>query len=242
MNKEFKSIKKDADAAVLLLHGILGTPRHFDFLLPLLPEGWSKWAILLPGHGGSVRDFSRSSMEKWKAAVESAMQELSESHERVYIVGHSMGTLLAVHAAKKFPGKVSGIFALAMPLRIRFSPRALRTCLHTAFRKPESDTPFQRVCRKACSVSLSKNPLSYIGWIPRYLELFALSREIRKAMTTLESPCTAIQSACDELVSPASLECMGKAKALALPDSSHYFYSEADRKTIENEFKKFIQA
>ncbi len=227
---------------MLFLHGILGTPRHFDFLMPLIPSGWSKWALLLPGHGGSVRDFAQSSMDKWKAAVESALLELAKTHERVFIVGHSMGTLLAVYAAQKHPEMIGGIFALAMPLRIQFTPKAMGICLHTAFCPPESDTAFQRVCRDACSIALSKNPFSYIGWIPRYLELFSLSREIRRAMPKLKVPCKAIQSAKDELVRRSSIESMGKAASMLLPGSMHYFYSENDRHTIEREFSKFIEA
>ncbi len=240
MNKELKITNKKSGTAVLFIHGILGTPRHFDFLLPLLPDDWSVCALTLPGHGGSVSDFSRSSMTQWKAAVESSLLQLTASHERVFIVGHSMGTLLAVHAASTQQKKLAGIFALAMPLRPHFTPKALGICLHTAFRSPETDNAFQRVCRRSCSISLSRNPFAYIGWIPRYLELFALARDTRKAMPTLAVPCIALQSARDELVSRTSLRYMGRAKVMELAESMHYFYSDTDRQAIENEFKKFI--
>ncbi len=241
MNEELKLINKDADTAVLFIHGILGTPRHFDFLLPLLPPSWSKWALLLPGHGGSVVDFAKSSMDEWKSAAENALLELWESHRQIYVVGHSMGTLLAVYLGNKHPEKISGIFAMAMPLKIRFGLRALRSCLHTAFRAPETDTPFQRVCREACSVELSKNPFSYLGWIPRYLELFTISSEARKTMPEIKLTCTVIQSAIDELVSPASVKYTAGARTLVLPTSTHFYYSEEDREIIKKEFEKFIQ-
>lgn len=239
-HEEYKRIHNNGGTALLFLHGILGTPRHFDFLLPLVPEDWSVHALLLPGHGGSTADFGRSSMHEWKSAVEKALTELCEKHERVFIVGHSMGTLLAVHAAMLYPEKVVGIFALAMPLKIHLAPSAIVNSLHTAFRPEETDSPLQRATREACSVALSKNPLAYIGWIPRFLELFALSRETLRTMPCLKPPCFAIQSAKDELVSPASLKHMGKAKAIVLLNSSHYFYRENDLETIKTEFKNFI--
>ena len=34
-------IVSGADAAVLLIHGILGTPDHFAPLLPCIPENWA---------------------------------------------------------------------------------------------------------------------------------------------------------------------------------------------------------
>ena len=225
---------------MLFLHGILGTPRHFDFLLPLVPEDWSIWTLLLPGHGGKCKDFSRTSMVEWKAAVEKALAELSESHRRVYIVGHSMGTLLAVHAVNRSPGKVCGIFALAMPLKIGYTLRAAISTLRLAYCSPENDDELLRAMREAGSISLSKNPFAYLGWIPRFLELFALSREIRGIMPALSIPCTAVQSALDEMVSSASLKYMGRAKAITLQHSSHFYYSQEDMEIIKTQFKKFI--
>ncbi len=240
MNKELKIIKKDADTALLFIHGILGTPRHFDFLLPIVPEDWSRWSILLPGHGGSCADFADSSMDEWKAYCEKALLELCENHSRVLLVGHSMGTLLSVYLAEKHPDKVEGIFALAMPLRIHYTPVALAGNFHTLFCKPETDNGYYRSCREECSIDLSKNLFVYLRWIPRYLELFALSRKTREAMPELEAPCTAIQSGKDELVSRRSLKCTGKAETILLPDSRHYFYSPEDKETIITEFEKFV--
>ncbi len=227
---------------MLFLHGILGTPRHFDFILPLVPGDWSLWTLLLPGHGEKCRDFSRSNMGEWSGAVEKALDELRESHERIFIVAHSMGTLLAVRACVKNTNKIAGIFALAMPLKIGFTARAAKASLHICYRSPESDSAHQRATREATSISLSKNPFSYIGWVPRFLELFALSGEIRRAMPLLKTPCLAIQSALDELVSIESLHYTGKAETILLRESSHYLYSDRDMETIKNEFKKFICA
>ena len=58
-----------SSTAILFVHGIVGTPDHFLDLLPLIPDSWSYVNILLPGHGGSVGDFSRSSMALWRKAV-----------------------------------------------------------------------------------------------------------------------------------------------------------------------------
>lgn len=231
----------EKENAVLFIHGILGTPHHFDFLREILPEGFTAKSLLLTGHGGNTKDFGRSSMAQWKEQCESALLELSASHKRVFLVGHSMGSLLAVHLALVYPDKVSGIFALAIPLRIRFGMRALASSLHTAFAAPKTDSPFQRVCREACSVKLSKNPFAYLPWIPRFLELFALSREIREAMPNLKVSCTLIQSARDEMVSPAALRFAACAKTVVLPESFHYFYSKEDRGRILEEWNKYIE-
>ena len=161
MHKEVNIIQKDADTAVLFIHGILGTPRHFDFLLPLLPGTWSRRAILLPGHGGSCRDFARSSMEEWKACCEKAFTELAAEHERVLLVGHSMGTLLSVYLAEKYPEKVGSIFALAMPLCPHFTPVAMGGCIHGLFALPRGIHPISALCVRP-AVSLSAKICLYI--------------------------------------------------------------------------------
>ncbi|MBR5491021.1 MAG: alpha/beta fold hydrolase [Oscillospiraceae bacterium] len=240
MNSEYKNIIKDADTAVLFIHGILGTPRHFDFLLPLVPDGWSAWSILLPGHGGTYLDFANSSMDKWKAYCEKALLELCDSHRRVILLGHSMGTLLSVYLAEKHPDKVSEIFALAMPLCPHLTPVAMAGCIHLIYSSPDRAKGYFLSCHQACSIALTKNLFAYLRWIPRYLELFALARETREIMSTLKAYCVAIQSRHDELVAFRSIKFTGNAETIVLPHSRHYYYSEKDRKTIEDAFLKFI--
>ena len=59
-----------ADTAVLFVHGIIGTPNHFLPLLPIVPEHVSIRSILLDGHGGDVRAFSRSRLSIWRKQAE----------------------------------------------------------------------------------------------------------------------------------------------------------------------------
>ena len=37
-NKEYVRIVEGSEYAVLFVHGIIGTPRHFDFLMDLVPS------------------------------------------------------------------------------------------------------------------------------------------------------------------------------------------------------------
>ena len=85
-HKENKRIIKGASSAVLFIHGIIGTPNHFDRFIPLIPGDVSVHNILLDGHGNSVTDFSHTSMKKWESQVTDAVAELSKTHEKIYIV------------------------------------------------------------------------------------------------------------------------------------------------------------
>lgn len=56
-HREYVRIVPGAKTAVLFMHGIVGTPNHFRDLLPLVdlvPDDWSVYNVLLPGHGGTV--------------------------------------------------------------------------------------------------------------------------------------------------------------------------------------------
>ena len=65
MHKEFIKEAEGANTAILMIHGIFGTPRHFDDIISLVPDNWSVYNILLDGHGKGVKEFSRTSMAKW---------------------------------------------------------------------------------------------------------------------------------------------------------------------------------
>lgn len=82
--------KTGADTAVLLIHGIVGTPYHFRDLLPVVPETWSVYHLLMDGHGGSVEKFARTSMEKRKAQVNRRVKEILE--ESVHCAYSAAGT------------------------------------------------------------------------------------------------------------------------------------------------------
>ena len=59
-HKPVKRIVPGAKTAVILCHGIMGSPDHFRHFIPLIPEDWSVCCLLLDGHGKGVMDFARS--------------------------------------------------------------------------------------------------------------------------------------------------------------------------------------
>ena len=65
-----------ARTTFLLIHGIQGHPRQFQFLIDRLPEGTPYRNLLLPGHGADVKVFRCSRQEEWLAAVREAAVEL----------------------------------------------------------------------------------------------------------------------------------------------------------------------
>ena len=232
MHSELKRLVPGAQKAVLFIHGINATPRFFDEYVAALPAEVSVHNALLPGHGGTVRDFGRHSAQEWEAHVRAALTELCATHRQVYIVAHSLGTLLALREAARGELPIAGMLLLCVPLRIWSKPSAwpgklakglsksgaeeLRTCYGTE--------PDWRVWR-------------YVGWIPRYAELFALSREARQAVRRVQTPTMALMAGRDEQVSRRSEQCMAGNPAITvgrMAQSSHHVFTQEDRAMIRS--------
>lgn len=241
-HQELKRIIPGAKTALLLIHGIVGTPDHFAAFLPLIPDDYSVYNLLLDGHGKGVRDFSRSSMGKWRTQVSQAVKVLSENHEDILIVGHSMGCLLASELALSTP-KIKGLFLLAIPLRLHFRLSMVGISLKVYLNRVSSSDQKALAALRCYGIKPDRNPFHYLGWIPRFLELFRLMKTVRRILPQLQTPCRVYLSAKDELVSlrsKALLEVNKNFSVSVLPDSTHYYYAPKDMEFLLSEFKNFI--
>lgn len=231
----------DAKKAVLMLHGICSTPRHFDWLLPAFDESWSVYNILLDGHGSDVSDFAHTSMKKWKDQVRHWLCRLSGQYETVLVVGFSLGALLAIEAAPDYP-QVKGMILLNPPLRPwvrgRMILRAIRlTCGHY-----DPNDPHQVACSEDVSIRLTSNLLAYLPWAPRFAELLQLCRKCR----TLEIavPCHAYLGERDELVSLRSAAFLRENPLVTLrifPTAGHFWFSPGDRETVIKDCARLLE-
>ena len=242
MDQEFHRVVPAADTAVLFIHGIVGTPRHFDDLIPLLPDTVSVHNLLLAGHGGNARDFARASMTAWEQQVEAAIAALAKTHPHIYLVAHSMGALLSIEAALHHK-EVEKLFLLAVPLRIALTPAMVRNSwkVYGGTIAPNDHTAL--AAQRCCGVAQTKNPLPYLGWIPRFLELFSKIRAVRKLLPKLTTPSLAAQSMKDELVSPRAMDELRRnphITLLPLPHSGHYYYPPADKQALHEAFTAFL--
>ena len=244
MHEEYKRIVPKADRAILLIHGIVGTPNHFRDFVPLVPADISVYNILLDGHGKGVKDFSRTSMEKWVAQVSRAIDDLAENHREIDIAAHSLGCLLAIEQAVRNP-KVSRLFLLAVPLKLGLKPRMFATSMKVYLDRIDPNDVQALAAKQCCGVAHSKNPLLYLGWLPRFLELFSKMKETRHKISAISIPCVAYQSAKDEMVSLRSSQILRQNPAISVAEltgSGHFYYEQQDLTRLKSAFQAFISA
>ncbi|MFA5155934.1 MAG: alpha/beta fold hydrolase [Candidatus Omnitrophota bacterium] len=105
---------KGSDKAVLLVHGITGTPSEMRYLGKSLNKaGFTVLCNTLPRHCATLGELKQVTWQEIVDACAKDLQSLKQEYSKVFIAGLSMGALMSAHLAFKFPDQVSGIIALA---------------------------------------------------------------------------------------------------------------------------------
>lgn len=233
----------DGEKMVLFIHGFLGSPEHFEKFIELVPKEYGIYNVLLYGHGGTVGDFSSASMKIWKSQIEHILKELDEKYEEIIIVAHSMGTLFSYSLAIKNPEKIKAMLMLGTPLKIGVKWTAFLNSLKSVFGFISDADEVGKAYEKAHSVKLSLKLWEYIGWIPRYLELFREAKAGRSNIQKVSVPCFIFQSKKDELVSFKSIKFIPEKENIyltVLKNSAHFIYDKEDFKIVLDKFKEII--
>ena len=105
--------------ACLLLHGFTGSPWDLRLLgESLAARGMRVVAPRLAGHGTTPEALAAVDGWAWQRGAEQALADLG-SARRVFVAGLSMGALLGVQLAARFPHRVHALGLIAPALRFR---------------------------------------------------------------------------------------------------------------------------
>ena len=233
---------KHPGTAVIFIHGIQGRPEQFDFLIASLPKDVSVHAPLLPGHGGSIRDFKRTGKEAWLDCVRQEIAQCLDAYDRVFFVGHSMGCLLGLLAARALNAGLSGMLLLCCPFSIRLTPRYLYNNILSAVTRGNTKDPFIRAAWEATNIH-ERNLFRYLGAFRPFLDLFTLMKQARHLPPGWRFPILFCFSQRDEIVSPASAkiaEAAAGTKALSLSGCGHNYSTSEARSTLIRELGRLL--
>lgn len=89
---------------VLFIHGFTGAPFEVQPLVNFVRQqtDWILAVPTLPGHGVTL-NLANLSAESWMMEAELAMRKLQGEVDRVIVVGFSMGGLIAMYLALRYP-------------------------------------------------------------------------------------------------------------------------------------------
>jgi non-heme chloroperoxidase len=107
---------------VVLLHGFLDSWRSFEPLLYHLPESIHAFAPTQRGHGDASRPKTGYSVGDFAADLTAFMNVLQL--EAAVIVGHSMGSAVALRFAIDHPDRTSGLVLVGASASLQANPSA----------------------------------------------------------------------------------------------------------------------
>jgi carboxylesterase len=108
----FLGASSSTPVGCLLVHGFTGAPKEMRWLGEYLAErGYAVLGVRLAGHATQPQDLLRVCWEDWLTDVEDGWQLLSGVSQRIYLAGLSMGGMLSLLFASRFP--VAGVVAMS---------------------------------------------------------------------------------------------------------------------------------
>jgi carboxylesterase len=190
--------------AVLLIHGWTTTPYELRRLGQYLNEkGYAVSAPLLTGHGTKPQDLENVKWEKWLEDVDLAYAELKKNHEKVYVIGTSLGASLSSILAGNNP-EISGLVLMAMPYAVRMEKFASFCARILSLFKKYSKKYYPPSFGSKATVT---RRISYqIYPIKSAFEVYGLIKFSRKNLHKINQPCFIMQSSIDHIVAKGSLE------------------------------------
>lgn len=139
---------KSGDVAVLCLHGFTATTVEVRKMAAFLTSiGYTTYGPLLPGHGTDIEDMLKARWQDWVKTVEESYSMLKNDYKQVFVLGESMGALLALYLCEQHP-EIPGTLLFAPALRIRkfILPKLLWPFVKYKFKnysKDGDDMPWQ---------------------------------------------------------------------------------------------------
>ena len=189
--------RKGGKTGILLVHGFTGSPGE---LLPLgehlANKNYTVDIPVLAGHCTSLEDINRTTMKDWVNSAESAFEELRAKTDRVVLIGHSMGGVIALYLAARH--HVSGLVSICTPIYVTNRFAWMAPLIGTVWKiKPERG-PIDPAIAPYLGGYLDGTPVPAVG------QLMKLIRLTKRDLPEISSPILIQQSELDRTVRPES--------------------------------------
>ncbi len=233
--------------AALLLHGLTGSPFEVRFVAErLAAAGMRCRAPLLAGHP-DPRALARTTWREWVAGARDELFRLAGTR-RTFVVGCSMGALVACALAHDHPDRVQGLALLAPALRLPLlgvlggllgqAPGA--ALLPAIPKRAGSDVRDEEMRR--LNPCMDQVPLQAVG------ELLRFQTEVDRLLPAVRTPALVVFGAQDHTVARSGAERLaarigsGPARLVLLPESWHLVGIDVERERCAEEVRRFLES
>lgn len=233
--------------AVLLLHGLTGSTFEMSYVATALHDaGMRCLAPVMAGHGGAAADLSGVLWTEWVGKARRDLARLAGAR-RTFVVGCSMGALVACALAHDLPARVDGLVLLAPALELRPEGR-LAAILGRAPLVRGLVVPKRSGSDVRDPLMRKKNP--GLDGIPvgAVAELALLQAHVERLLPGIAAPALVIQGARDHTVTVAGAKRLAKqigsgpAPLEILPRSWHLVGIDVERDRCAEATLEFLGA
>ena len=116
---------------VYIIHGFTNTTYEVkELAIYLSKQGFYTRADNLPGHGTTPEDCNRCRYSDWIEFVEQGIAEMASQCDNIYVIGISMGSVLALQASSIFPFNAAVFASTVLEFKDKFDVRILTPLFH----------------------------------------------------------------------------------------------------------------
>jgi len=243
----FKLIhERKAGSCALLIHGYGGYPGELERpAVDLYENGFDVFVPRLPGMGTSGEDFLSSTKEDWLNLPLNIAKDLRKRYEKLVMVGHSMGALVATLVCKEV--KAEKLILAAPALKLPKETEAISPSKERDIPIPwKSDARFHLHYDGAPKYDelLGKEYWSHVfPWKLR--DLISLANEAKDVLLKLDVDTLVIKCGRDETTDNSGCDVInGKGKGnnrLAyIPNATHYLFYDIEGSAEEEAVRETL--
>ena len=229
---------------ILLIHGFTATPTEVRPIGDYLhKKKCDIYSILLPGHGTTPEDLQTKKIADWRNSISEIFKE---NNGFDFVIGFSMGALLAAQAAVDFEKQLKGLVLISSFLKIK--PKMLSRVAFTfpllKYLKPyfSKSTETEQFFKDNNLISYLRYPMSAVH------EIVKLSNYTqRKVLSKIMIPTLIIQGEKDDRVDPEGYKILQKLipakdkELVLLPNSQHIVTVGPDKELLFKSIHQFIK-
>jgi carboxylesterase len=189
----------------LVLHGFMAAPSEVKWLAAYLAQthGYTVYAPRLTGHGVDPTHMLRMRWQDWYAQALDGYHLLRAQCEQVYVIGHSMGGLLALRLAAALP--VAGVIVAGAPLtipnRLMYISLPLSLILRYTFHPPGEPLESQIIAEQTRRGEPAIGRTHYRYWASRAVyELYQLIQTAPPYVAQIRVPLLLVYAEFDDTV------------------------------------------
>lgn len=224
----------------VLIHGLSSSPSEMRLLGEFLNEkGYSIAAPLLPGHGTKPEDIMKYGWQDWYQEVEKALAYLKKNCTKTYLIGLSLGGLIALYgAAQRLT--VSGVIAMAPPIHLGNRLAYAAPVLKYFKKSVKKDVSLETINGNQ-RVTYNEQVIHGVH------ELLKLQRRVKWSLAGIKKPVLIVQSKDDKVCLPSGAQYLhdklgSPLKILKwLARSGHIVTMGPERKEMFTQIHWFIQ-